>query len=91
MLESDEIKALPKQLAELKKFVTGLAADLNTSMDKAEARLNKLEENTKSFFGEFNKSLDKLDESDTSATKIIDKLLERVKALEGQVAKLGKK
>lgn len=91
MLESDEIKALPKQFAELKKFVTGLAADFNTSMDKAEERLNKLDEKTKTFFGDFNKSLDKVDEENRDATKIIDKLLERVKALEQQVAKMGKK
>ena len=91
MLESDEIKALPKKFDELQKFVTGLTADFNKSMTKAEERLDKIEAKTKDFFGDYNKSLDKLDASDRDATKIIDKLLERVKALEQQVAKLSKK
>lgn len=91
MLESDEIKALPKKLDELKTFVTGLTADYNKSIQKAEERLTKIEDTTKSFFGDYNKSLDKIDEGQRDVTKIIDKLLERVRTLEQQVAKLSKK
>ncbi len=91
MLESDELKALPKQLEELEKFVTGLTADNDKSMTKAEERLVTMEDASKPFLGDFNKSLDRIDQNDRDATRIIDRRPERVRSLDQQVVRLSKK
>lgn len=101
MLESDEIKALPKQvqtiaadLAAHKEHCRGFFAEQNKYADIVDGHKKQIDDNkttAQSFFGDFNKALDRIDAELAKLRKDNDTLKGKVAALEKAVAAAMKK
>jgi len=94
MLESDEIKELPKRMAAVEKGVEGVArgvVEISTRLSRFEEKQEEFKNHTRNFLAEFNRQSDKTDTSIKDVNKLFEDLKSRVRSLEAQMAKLSKK